>query len=190
MAHVVVIARVMLTRMMRQGVIVRMLLVVALGDVLDALVFGALRLLLPLVVGGLFGVVKLRLPLRGESQAAAALRHLLQRRDVLVVDQRELRNRMISIGSRAVQALQIDARPGVWSVASLTLAPLAAAGHNLHIVLEWLVVVVARRPSGVLAELVHIGDAGGRRGEDPQAPISGLLLLGLSWVDVLIVVVV
>lgn len=164
MAHMVVIARVMLTRMMRQGVIVWMLLLVALGDVLDALVFGALWLLLPLVVGGLFRVVELRLPLRGEGQAAAALRHLLQGRDVLVVDQCELCNRMISIGSRAVQALQIDARPGVWSVASLTLARFTAGGHNLHIVLEWLVVAVARRPSGILAKLVDIGNAGGRCG--------------------------
>lgn len=170
--------------------IVRMLLMVALGDVLDALVLGALWFLLPLVVGGLLRVVELRLPLRGESQAAASFGHLLQGRDVLVVNQRELRNRMISIGSRAIQALQIDARSGVWSVTSLTLASFAAAGNNLYIVLEWLVVVVARRPSGVLAQLVHIGNAGGWSGEDPQAPISGLLLLGLSWVDVLIVVVV
>lgn len=137
MAHLIVtIALVMLTRVMRQGVVVWMLLLVMLRNVLDFLVLGALRFLLPLVVGRLLGVVELRLPLRGECEAATALRHLLQSRNVLVVNQRELRNRMITIRPRAVQPLQVDARARVGSVASLIL-PAVGATDNLHIILEW-----------------------------------------------------
>lgn len=136
MAHLIgIIALVMLTRVMRQSVVVRMLLLVMLRNILDLLVLRALRFLLPLVVSCLLGVVELRLPLRGECQTAAALRHLLQSRNILVVNQRKLRNGVITIRSRTVQALQIDARAGIGSVTSLILATIGA--DNLHIVLEW-----------------------------------------------------
>lgn len=47
------IALMMLTRVMRQGVIVGLMRLMVLRNVLNLLVLGALRFLLPLVVGGL-----------------------------------------------------------------------------------------------------------------------------------------
>lgn len=108
-----------------------------LRHILNLLMLWTRRLLLPLVIGRLFRVIELRLPLRRQRQSTAALRHLLQCRDILIVDQRELRYRMITIRAGTVQPLEIHTRTGVRPMTSL----LPAFAHNLHIVLEWYVVV-------------------------------------------------
>lgn len=74
MIETIVIALMMFTR---QCVIVRMLFFVSLLNILNALMLRALWLLLPLIVRCLFGIVKLRFPLRRECQTTATFCHIL-----------------------------------------------------------------------------------------------------------------
>lgn len=81
-----IMAAIALMMFTRQGVIVRMLFFVLLLNVLNTLMFGALRLLLPLIVCRLLGVIELWFPLRGESKSTTALCHVLQSRHVFIID--------------------------------------------------------------------------------------------------------
>lgn len=94
---------------------------------------------------------------------------------------------MIAIGAGAVESLEIDARARVGSMTSLILASIA---HNFNIILEWYVVVVARRARRILRQLVNVRDTCWRRRQDSQAPVSRFLLLHLSRVDVFIIIVI